>query len=133
MDDYFKKGMDYENLSNHDNVGWFDKGPWHNKNICSKLYGTAILQEWKLNIDAKEYEKNMLLCHKPSSKKRINLIENFYHWPESIKRTIEWFPFLHIIEYTENEMIGDISLTISLLKMFSMFSVKITVRDVTVN
>ena len=32
-----KKGMDYENFSNHDNVGWFDKGPWHKKNICSKL------------------------------------------------------------------------------------------------
>ena len=31
-----KKGMDYENFSNHDNVGWFEKYPWHNKNICSK-------------------------------------------------------------------------------------------------
>ena len=20
---------------------WFDTGPWHNKNICSKLYGTT--------------------------------------------------------------------------------------------
>ena len=29
----------------------------------------AILQEWKLNIDAKEYEKNMLHCSKPSEKK----------------------------------------------------------------
>ena len=37
-----KKGMDYENFSYHDNVGWFDKGPWHNKNICSKLYGTTF-------------------------------------------------------------------------------------------
>ena len=42
MDDYFKKGMDYENFSNRDNVEWFDKGPWHNKNICSKLYGTIF-------------------------------------------------------------------------------------------
>ena len=25
-----------------DNVGWFEKGPWHNKNICSKLYGTTF-------------------------------------------------------------------------------------------
>ena len=37
-----QKGMDYENFSNHDNVGWFDKGPWHNKNKCSKLYGTTF-------------------------------------------------------------------------------------------
>ena len=21
---------------------WFDTGPWHNKNICSKLYGTTF-------------------------------------------------------------------------------------------
>ena len=31
-----KKEMDYNNLSNHENVGRFDTGPWHNKNICSK-------------------------------------------------------------------------------------------------
>ena len=34
--------MDYENFSNHENVGWFETGPWHNKNICSKLYGTTF-------------------------------------------------------------------------------------------
>ena len=37
-----KKDMDYENFSNRDNVDWFDKGPWHNKSICSKLYGTTF-------------------------------------------------------------------------------------------
>ena len=37
-----KKEMDYENFSNHENVGWFEKGPWHNKNMCSKLYGTTF-------------------------------------------------------------------------------------------
>ena len=34
--------MDYDNFSNHENVGWFETGPWHNKNICSKLYGTTF-------------------------------------------------------------------------------------------
>ena len=24
------------------NLNWFDTGPWHNKNICSKLYGTTF-------------------------------------------------------------------------------------------
>ena len=38
-------------------------------------------------------------------------------------------PFLDIMEYTGNDMISDIPLTTSLLKMFSMFRVKITVRD----
>ena len=37
------------------------------------------------------------------------------------------------MEYTGKDMISDISLTTSLLKMFSMFSVKITVRDDAVN
>ena len=35
-----KKEMDYDKFSNHENVSWFETGPWHNKNICSKLYGT---------------------------------------------------------------------------------------------
>ena len=86
-----------------------------------EIYHPEILQEWKLNIDAAEYEKNMTLTHLPSLKKRINRIDNFEHWPESIKTTIEWFPFLDIMEYTGNDMISDIPLTTSLLKMFSMF------------
>ena len=32
--------MDYDNYTNSKNLNWFDTGPWHNKNICSKLYGT---------------------------------------------------------------------------------------------
>ena len=31
-----------------------------------KIYHPEILQEWKLNIDAAEYEKNMTLTHLPS-------------------------------------------------------------------
>ena len=37
-----KKEMDYDNYTNSKNVSWFDTGPWHNKNICSKLYGTTF-------------------------------------------------------------------------------------------
>ena len=59
----------------------------------------------------------------------INRIDDFKHWPASIKTTIEWFTFLDIMEYTGNDMISDIPLTNSLLKMFSMFRVKMTVRD----
>ena len=32
--------MDYDNFTNSKKLDWFDTGPWHNKNICSKLYGT---------------------------------------------------------------------------------------------
>ena len=55
------------------------------------------------------------------------------HWPQSIKRTIECFPFLDIMEFTGKKMITDTSLTISLLKMFSMFSAIFTVQEGTVN
>ena len=34
--------MDYDNFTNRKNLSWFDTGPWHNKNICSKLYGTTF-------------------------------------------------------------------------------------------
>ena len=34
--------MDYDNFTNSKKIEWFDTGPWHNKNICSKLYGTTF-------------------------------------------------------------------------------------------
>ena len=51
----------------------------------------------------------------------------------SIKTTIEWFSFLDIMEYTGNDMISDIPLTTSLLKVFSMFEISMTVGDVHVD
>ena len=33
-----------------------------------EIYHPAIIQEWKLNIDASEYEKNMTLTHVSSTK-----------------------------------------------------------------
>ena len=63
----------------------------------------------------------------------MNRIDDFEHWPASIKTTIEWFPFLDIMEYTGNDMKSDIPLTTSLLKMFSMFEISMTVGDVNVD
>ena len=37
-----KKEMDYFNYTDSKNLSWFDTGPWYNKNICSKLYGTTF-------------------------------------------------------------------------------------------
>ena len=42
------------------------------KEICHP----AIIQEWKLNIDAAEYEKNMTLSHVSSTKKIIRVKMN---------------------------------------------------------
>ena len=38
----YKKETDYDNYINSKNLSWFDTGPWHNKNICSKFYGTTF-------------------------------------------------------------------------------------------
>ena len=51
-----------------------------------EIYHQAIIQEWKLNIDAAEYEKNTSLKHLPSTFK--NRIDAFEHWPASIKTTL---------------------------------------------
>ena len=65
----------------------------------------AFLQEWKLHIDAAEYEKNIEPNrYKPSEKKKINRIDDNEQWPASTKSTIQWFPFLTIMESTGNIM-----------------------------
>ena len=43
------------------------------------------------------------------------------------------FPFFDIMEYTGNDMKSDIPLTTSLLKMFSMFEISMTVGYVNVD
>ena len=72
----------------------------------------------------------MTLSHVPSTKKKINRIDDFEHWPESIKSTLQWFPFLGIMEYTGNDMQDDTHLTLSLLKMFSLFEIRLSCGDV---
>ena len=34
----------------------------------------------------------------------FNCIDDFEHWPASIKTTIEWFPFIEMMEYTGNDI-----------------------------
>ena len=60
----------------------------------------------------------MTISYVPSLFKK-NRIDNFEHWPESIKTTNEWFPFLDIMEYTGNDMISDIPLTTSSIMRLS--------------
>ena len=43
---------------------------------------------------------------------------------------MQWFPFPEIMEYTGNDIKNDTPLTSSLLKMFSMFEIRLSVGDV---
>ena len=61
--------------------------------------------------------------------KKINRIDEFEHWPASIKSTLQWFPFLEIMEYTGNYMQDDTHLTSSLLKTFSLFEIRLSCGD----
>ena len=65
----------------------------------------------------------MTLTHVPTTKKTINRKGEFKNWPKLIKSTMQWFPFLEMMEYTGNDMISDTPLTSSLLKMFSIFEI----------
>ena len=60
-----------------------------------------MLQEWKLNIDAAEYKTNLKgNMYKHSEKKKIHRVDSDEHWTTSIKDTIQWFPFIIIMEHT---------------------------------
>ena len=52
-----KEEMDYDNFTNSKNLGWFDTGPWHNKNIYYKLYGTNFEG---FIIQARTYRYNIM-------------------------------------------------------------------------
>ena len=54
-----------------------------------------FLQEWKLNLDATDYEKNMNAnMYKPSEKRKFNRVDSDKHWPASIKIKFSGFLLL---------------------------------------
>ena len=67
--------------------------------------------------------------YKPSEKNQFNSVDNHKHWPASIKETTKWFPFLDIMDHTANKIQDDKGLISSLLKMFSMFKIRLSYGD----
>ena len=43
-------------------------------------------------------------CKNPLKNEKIHRVDSGEHWPTSIKETIQWFPFLTIMEHTANNM-----------------------------
>ena len=64
--------------------------------------------------------------YKPSEKKKFNHVDNQKHWPSSIKNTMQWFPFLTMMEHTSNKMQEYKGLISSLLEMFSMSEIRLS-------
>ena len=85
-----------------------------------------MLQEWKLNLDAAAYKFNIdANLYKPSKNKEVDCHDSDLYWPTTIKDTIQWFPFLIIMEHTANILNPDKGLIPSLLKVFSMFELRL--------
>ena len=64
--------------------------------------------------------------YKPSEKKKFNRFDSDEHWPTSIKKKIQWFPFLNIMEHTTNKMKENNGLISSLLTIFAMFEIRLS-------
>ena len=94
-----------------------------------EIYHPALIQEWRLNLDAADYERNIdANLYKTSEKNKFNHVDSDEIWPTSIKYTIQWFPFFTIMEHIENitEKNGLIS---SLLKVFAMFEFRLNYKE----
>ena len=66
-----------------------------------EIHHPALLQEWKLNLDAAEYKNNMKAnMYKPSGKNKTHRVDSGEHCPTSMKEPIQWFNFLTIMENT---------------------------------
>ena len=62
---------------------------------------------------------------KPSDKTVIDCHNSELYWPTLIKDTIQWFPFLTIMEHTANILKPNKGLIPSLLEAFSMFELRL--------
>ena len=65
-------GKDYHSLYSTDNYNYQTEAmerlfSTYITPQIKEIYHPEIIQEWKLNIDAAEYEKNMSFTHLPSS------------------------------------------------------------------
>ena len=67
----------------------------------------ALVTEWKKTFYSTAYEKITTKEIKLQSKKKeIDCHDNINYWPTSIKKFINWFPFLNIMEYTAERIVN---------------------------
>ena len=76
-------------------------------------------------FDAAAYEKYIYKDEKlPSIKKKIDRNYKTDYWPKRIVESLNWLPFLDIVEFTADRIENDKNLLPSLLKYFTMFKIK---------
>ena len=68
---------------------------------------TALIEEWKQNVDAADYEKNLNQDVKiPSIKKKIDRNDKTEYWTTSIKESINELLF-YIMDFTADRIDND--------------------------
>ena len=67
----------------------------------------------------------ILTCINLLKKKEIKRHDSDLYWPTLIKDTIQWFPFPTIMEHTTNIIKSNKGIIPSLLKVFSMFELRL--------
>ena len=67
--------------------------------------------------------------YKTSVKNKFNCVDSDENQLISIKKKIMWFPFLRIMEHTENKMKENNGLISSLLNIFAMFQIRLICGD----
>ena len=81
-------------------------------------------------FDTAEYEHNIYAnLYKSSEKNEFKRHDGEYYWPKSIKETIQWFPFITIMEHTANITKKNNRLISSLLKAFAMFELRLNDKE----
>ena len=83
----------------------------------------ALIEEWKQKIYVTAYENNLNQDVKiPSIKKTCYRNNKPEYWPTIIKESLNWLPFIYIMEFALDRIDND-KLLPSLLKLFSMFNI----------
>ena len=85
--------------------------------MSEDINNSALLHEWKINLDAASYKKIDANVYKTSAKKQIYRHDRNLYWPTPIKDTTQWFTFITIIEHTVNILNPNKRLIPSLLKV----------------
>ena len=67
----------------------------------------------------------MLTCINVQLKRKIDRNDSDSYWPTSIKYTIQWLPFITIIEHTSNIINPNKGRITSLLKSFAIFQLRL--------
>ena len=94
--------------------------------LLKDINNTALIQDWKLNLDAEAYERNIdANVSKTSDKKENDCHDSDLYWPTTIKDKIQWFLFLAIMEHSANILNPVKRLITSLLSVLSMFELRL--------